>query len=322
MITRRHTLGLLGAIASAAALPQLRAAHAATPVTLRIGWQKFGVVALAKSTGALEKRLAGQGVTVEWNEFTSGPPILEAVGAGALDFGITGDVPPLFAQASGGDILYVGAYQGPAAFHGLLVQKDAPYKSVADLKGKKLAYKRGSSAHNFALQALRKSGLSLSDIVEVDLAPPDAAAAFKTGSIDAWAIWDPFFAVAEADPQTRVLTTSEGILDNWGYFLGNGAFTKSNPDVIVAVIDELAKVGTAAQADLDATTKSLATITGVPEKITRVTLTRSKADLGKVSLVPDAALSYQQALADDFYKLGIVPKKLNVSDVVWHPKAS
>jgi sulfonate transport system substrate-binding protein len=322
MITRRQSFGLLGAVASVAILPQVRAARAAKPVTLRIGWQKFGVVALAKSSGALEKRLAGQGVTVEWNEFTSGPPVLEAVGAGALDFGITGDVPPLFAQASGGDILYVGAYQGPAAFHGLLVQKDAPYKSVADLKGKKLAYKRGSSAHNFALQALRKHGLSLTDIIEIDLAPPDAAAAFKTGSIDAWAIWDPFFAVAEADPQTRVLTTSEGILDNWGYFLGNGAFTKANPDVIVAVIDELAKVGAAAQADLDTTTKQLAAITGVPEKITRVTLTRSKADLGKVSLVPDAALAYQQALADDFFNLGIVPKKLNVSDVVWHPKAS
>ncbi|MET0748673.1 MAG: aliphatic sulfonate ABC transporter substrate-binding protein, partial [Rhizobium sp.] len=290
--------------------------------TLRIGWQKFGVVALAKSNGALEKRLADKGVTVEWNEFTSGPPILEAVGAGAIDFGITGDVPPLFAQAAGGDLLYVGAYQGPAAFHGLLVQKDSPIQKIEDLKGKKLAYKRGSSGHNFAIQALRKAGLTVADITEVDLAPPDAAAAFKNGSIDAWAIWDPYFAVTEADPQTRVLTTSEGILDNWGYFLGNGAFTAQNPQVIVDVIDELAKVGAAAQANLDATVASLAKITGVPEAITRVTLTRSKADLGKVSLVPDAAQAYQQALADDFYALGIVPKKLKVSDIVWHPKAS
>jgi sulfonate transport system substrate-binding protein len=322
MITRRQTLGLLGAAASAVVLPQVRAAQAATGPTLRIGWQKFGVVALAKSTGALEKRLADKGVTIEWNEFTSGPPILEAVGAGAIDFGITGDVPPLFAQASGGDLLYVGAYQGPAAFHGLLVQKDSPIQKIEDLKGKKLAYKRGSSGHNFAIQVLRKAGLTVADITEVDLAPPDAAAAFKNGSIDAWAIWDPYFAVTEADPQTRVLTTSEGILDNWGYFLGNGAFTAKNPDVIAEVIDELAKVGAAAQANLDATVTSLAQITGVPEAITRVTLTRSKADLGKVSLVPEAAVTYQQALADDFYALGIVPKKLKVSDIVWHPKAS
>jgi sulfonate transport system substrate-binding protein len=322
MITRRKTLGLLGAAASVALLPQARGARAATGPTLRIGWQKFGVVALAKSTRALEKRFGDKGVTIEWNEFTSGPPILEAVGAGALDFGITGDVPPLFAQASRGDILYVGAYKGPAAFHGLLVKKDAPYQKIEDLKGKKVAYKRGSSAHNFAIKALRKAGLTVSDIVEVDLAPPDAAAAFKNGSIDAWAIWDPFFAVTEADPETRVLTTSEGILDNWGYFLGNGAFTAKNPQLIADVIDELAKVGAAAQANLDDTIKSLSAITGVPASITRVTLTRSQADLGKVSLVPDDALAYQQALADDFYSLGIVPKKLNVSDIVWHPKAS
>jgi sulfonate transport system substrate-binding protein len=277
---------------------------------------------LAKAAGALEKRLEARGVSVEWNEFTSGPPLLEAVGAGALDFGVSGDVPPLFAQAAGGDLLYVGAYRGPAAFHGLLVQKDSPIQKLEDLKGKKVAYKRGSSAHNFALKVLAKAGLSLSDITEVDLPPPDAGAAFKTGSIDAWAIWDPFFAVAEADPQTRVLTTSEGLLDNWGYFLGNSTFTNANPEVIVDVIDELAKVGAAAQANLDDTVKALAQITGVPADITRVTLTRSQADLGKVSLVPDAALTYQQALADDFYKLKIVPKQLTISDIVWHPKAS
>src|SRR6478752_5282886 len=98
MITRRQTLALLGASAGALVLPQTRSARAASS-TLRVGWQKFGVLALAKSSGALEKRLADQGVTIEWHEFTSGPPTLEAVGSGALDFGVTGDVPPLFAQA-------------------------------------------------------------------------------------------------------------------------------------------------------------------------------------------------------------------------------
>jgi sulfonate transport system substrate-binding protein len=321
MFTRRQTIGLLGAAAAAAVLPQVRTANAAAS-TLRIGWQKFGVLALAKRTGTLEKRLEAKGVSVEWNEFTSGPPLLEAVGADALDFGVTGDVPPLFAQAAGGNLLYVGAYRGPASFHGLLVQKDSPIQTIEDLKGKKLAYKRGSSAHNFALKALAKAGLSLSDITEVDLAPPDAGAAFKNGSIDAWAIWDPFFAVAEADTQTRVVTTSEGLLDNWGYFLGNGTFTAANPEIIADVIDELAKVGAAAQANLDDTVKALSEITGVPANITKVTLTRSQADLGKVSLFPDAALTYQQALADDFYKLGVLPKQLTVSDIVWHPKAS
>jgi len=298
MFTRRQTFGLLGAAAATAILPQVRTARAAE-TTIRIGWQKFGVLALARRTGALEKRLAAKGVSVEWNEFTSGPPLLEAVGADALDFGVTGDVPPLFAQAAGGNLLYVGAYRGPAAFHGLLVHKDSPIQTIEDLKGKKVAYKRGSSAHNFALKVLAKAGLQLSDITEIDLPPPDAGAAFKNGAIDAWAIWDPFFAVAEADPQTRVVTTSEGLLDNWGYFLGNATFTEAHPDVIADVIDELAKVGAAARAARDGRVKTLAEIPGVPADITRVTLTRSQADLGKVSLVPDEALTYQQALADD-----------------------
>jgi sulfonate transport system substrate-binding protein len=319
--TRRQTLGLFGAAASLALLPQIRAPRAATPARLRIGWQKFGVLALAKSNGALAKRFEDQGITIEWSEFTSGPPTLEAVGSGALDFGVTGDVPPLFAQAAGSDILYVGAYRGAAAFHGLLVEKDSSIEKVEDLKGKKLAYKRGTSAHNFALKALRKYGLALSDIVEVDLAPPDAASAFKNGSIDAWAIWDPFFAVAEQDPQTRVVTTSQGILDNWGYFLGNTAYTKANPDTVVTVIDELARVGAAAQSNIEGTVASLSSITGIPQPATRLMLTRSQADLGKVSLVPDAALAYQQSLADDFYAIGVLPKKLTISDIVWHPKA-
>lgn len=321
MFTRRQTFGLVGAAAATVIVPQVRSARAAE-TTLRIGWQKFGVLALARRTGALEKRLEAKDVSVEWNEFASGPPLLEAVGADALDFGVTGDVPPLFAQAAGGNLLYVGAYRGPAAFHGLLVLKDSPIQTIEDLKGKKLAYKRGSSAHNFALKVLAKAGLTLSDITEVDLPPPDAAAAFKNGAIDAWAIWDPFFAVAEADPRARVVTTSEGLLDNWGYFLGNGTFTAAHPEIIADVIDELSKVGAAAQADLDGTVKSLSEITGVPAEITRVTLTRSQADLGKVSLFPDAALTYQQALADDFHKLGVVPKQLKVSDIVWHPRAS
>ncbi len=322
MITRRQTLGLVAAAAEAAVLPGGKPALAAPATELRIGWQKFGVLALAKRTGALEKRLAARGVTVTWAEFTSGPPLLEALGAGALDFGPTGDVPPLFAQAAGGDLVYVGTYKPPAAFHGILVHKDSPIQSLSDLKGVKLAYKRGSSAHNFAFKVLAKAGLAPGDIVEVDLPPPDAAAAFKTRSIDAWSIWDPYFAVGESDPDARLLTTSEGIVEAWGYFLGNAQFAAANPEIITDILDELSKVGAAAEADLDGTVKAIAEITGVPEDITRVTLTRAGADLSKVALISDEAIAYQQQLADDFHAFKVLPKKLTISDIVWRPKGS
>ncbi|MGA1803480.1 aliphatic sulfonate ABC transporter substrate-binding protein [Rhizobium sp. HT1-10] len=322
MISRRQTLGLLGAAAASAILPLARQANAATATHLRIGWQKNGVLALAKRNGALEKRLAGQGIAVEWSEFTSGPPLLEALGAGALDFGATGDVPPLFAQAANGNLLYVGLYRGSPEASAILVRADSPIKSLADLKGKKLAFKRGSSAHNVAVKALRAGGLTPADVEPIDLSPPDAAAAFKTGSIDAWSIWDPYLAIAEADPQTRVLATARGIVDSYSFFLANNDFTKENPDVISTVIDELGKVGAAAQGKLDDTIAALAAITGVPADITRVALTRPGSDLGSVSTMTDAAVAYQQSLADEFYTLGILPKKLDVGDIVWRPKAS
>jgi sulfonate transport system substrate-binding protein len=321
MVTRRQTLGLIGAAAAASVLPLGGKARAAAK-ELRIGWQKNGVLALAKSQGALEKRFADRGISVTWSEFTSGPPLLEALGAGALDFGPTGDVPPLFAQAARGNLLYVGTYRGSSQGSAVLVHNDSPIQSIEDLKGKRLAFKRGSSAHNVAVKVLRKGGLSPTDVTQLDLAPPDAAAAFKNGSIDAWSIWDPYTAIAEADPNTRVLTTAEGIVDSWSYFLGNGDFAAENGELIVEVIDELKTVGGAAQANFDETVKAIASITGVPEKVTNVVLSRRGADLGAVSTVPDAAVQYQQALADEFYELKIIPRKLDISDIVWRPKAS
>lgn len=322
MITRRKTLALFGTAAATIALSSAFKVSATPATELRIGWQKNGVLALAKRTGALEKRLAPRGITVTWAEFTSGPPLLEALGAGAIDFGPTGDVPPLFAQAAGGNLLYVGTYRGVPAGSAILVNKNSDIKSLADLKGRKLAFKRGSSAHNFSVKALRSVGLAVADVEAIDLPPPEAAAAFKTGSIDAWAIWDPYFAVAEADPETRVLTTSEGIVEAWGFYFGNGDFTKANPDVIADVIDELSLVGSWAQGHLDATITALAEITGVPAHVTKTALTRNGSDLSKVSKIGDEALAYQQALADEFFGLGILPKKLNVADIAWRPNAS
>jgi sulfonate transport system substrate-binding protein len=133
------------------------------------------------------------------------------------------------------------------------VHKDSPIQSIADLKGKRVAFKRGSSAHNFTVKALRKAGLGITDIEAADLSPSDAAAAFASKQIDAWSIWDPYFAVAEKDPGTRVLTTAEGIVDSWSYFLSNGDFTAAHGDVLGDILDELGKVGAAAQNDLDGT---------------------------------------------------------------------
>jgi sulfonate transport system substrate-binding protein len=320
MLTRRQTFPLFAGAAAALALPAAGRAQD-TATEFRIGWQKGGVFALAKTSGAIEARLAPRGISVTWAEFTSGPPLLEALGANALDFGSTGDVPPLFAQAAGGDLVYVAALAGSLDGSAILVKQDSPIQTLADLKGKKVAFKRGSSAHNFTVKALRSAGLTLDDVTPLDLGPPDAAPAFANNQIDAWVIWDPYYAIAAREPDTRVLATTEGIVDSWGFLQANGAYAKANPTIVAEVIDELRKVGEAAQADLDATAASISASTGVPVEITRVTLGRKGADLGAIQPLNDEIVAYQQALADEFYGLKIVPRQLTISDIVWYPPA-
>jgi sulfonate transport system substrate-binding protein len=152
----------------------------------------------AKQNRSLETALAPLGVEVEWLEFPFGPPMLEAMRVGSIDFGGVGDTPPIFAQAAHADLLYVAAE--PAGASALLVPPGSKLQTLHDLKGKKLAFARGSSAHNLAVAAVEKAGLAWSDIVPVPLAPADAAAAFEHGSIDAWVIWDPYYALYETRP--------------------------------------------------------------------------------------------------------------------------
>lgn len=320
MFTRRQTFQLLAGAAAVLALPtSTRAKDTATE--FRIGWQKGGVFALAKTSGAIEKRLAPRGITVTWAEFTSGPPLLEALGANALDFGSTGDVPPLFAQAAGGDLVYVAATPSSKDGSAILVKTDSPIQTLADLKGKKVAFKRGSSAHNFIVKALRSAGLTPDDVTPLDLGPPDAAPAFANDQIDAWVIWDPYYAIAAQQPDTRVLATTEGIVDTFSFYQANGAYAKANPTIVADVLDELRKVGEAAQADLDATAAAISASTGVPQEITRITLGRKGANLGGIVPLDDAIIAQQQALADEFYGLKIIPRALTISDIVWYPPA-
>ena len=134
-----------------------------------------------------------------WTEFHAGPPLLEALNAGALDFGTTGAPPPIFAQAAGADLIYAAATTPSPLEEGILVPKDSPIQSVADLKGKKVAVAKGSSANAFLAYALEGAGLHWGDAEATFLLPADAKAAFDGGCVDAWAIWDPYAAVAEDD---------------------------------------------------------------------------------------------------------------------------
>lgn len=315
--TRRATLGMT--LAALAAPSVLRAAPARE---LRVGWQKGGILALVKGSDAFDKALEGQGIKVSWSEFTSGPPLLEALSANALDFGYTGNVPPIFAHAARGNLVFVGASQGSREGHAILVQKQSPIQSLADLKGQKIAFKRGSSAHYATIKLLASAGLTLDDIQPQDLSPPDAIAAFDAGAIGAWAIWDPYFAMAEERANTRVLSTTANVEPDYGFYSANGDYARENPALLRQVIEIIQTVGREGQANLARTIATLAAETGLSEGVMERFLTRKGADLGKQGFVEPHHVTYEQGVADEFYKLGIIPRQIDIASAVWTPQTA
>jgi sulfonate transport system substrate-binding protein len=311
---KRRTLGLLSAAAVgafASSLPGL--ALAKNKPVLRIGFQKYGTLTILKARGMLEKRLAAQGVDVKWIEFPAGPVLLEGLNVGSIDFGTVGEAPPIFAQAAGANLVYI-ANEPPAPLsEAILVPKESALKSVADLKGKKVALNKGSNVHYLLVRALEKAGLEHKDIQTVFLPPSDARAAFERGSVDAWVIWDPFLAAAEKQLGARILANGKDLVSNHQFFLASRPYAQKNPDVIKAVLEELVKVDDWARQNLKEVASILSTQVGLEPSI--VELAASRYTYG-VKPVSDAVISEQQQIADVFANLKLIPKKINVRDAV------
>jgi len=224
---RRNLLRLLALSANAwglwALAPRASAqtpARGKAPELLRIGYQKSAAnLVILKQQGVLEKRFPQ--TRVSWIEFPAGPQLLEALSAGSLEFGLTGDSPPVFAQAAGKELVYVGAEPPKPDSSAILVQRDSPLRTLADLKGKKVALQKGSSAHYLLVRAVEKAGLQWSDITPIYLTPADARAAFERNSVDAWAIWDPFYSATQLSVQARALATGRGLSGNHSFYLAS-----------------------------------------------------------------------------------------------------
>jgi sulfonate transport system substrate-binding protein len=279
---------------------------------VRIGYQKYGKLVLLKSRGTLEPRLKALGYDVKWTEFQFGPPLLEAINVGAIDFGNTGETPPVFAQAAGAPIRYV-AYEPPAQKgEAILVQKDSPLKSVADLKGKKVAVAKGSNAHYLLVKALEKAGVKYEDITPAFLAPADARAAFESGAVDAWSIWDPYQSSAETTLGAKTLTDATGTVPNTQFYLSSQTFIQTEPKVLDIVLDELRGVDAWAQTDIHAVAEQLSVAVGLPVPVLEVALKRQSYGIKPID---DQVLVDQQKLADTLYQLKLIPKEVRVSDI-------
>lgn len=275
---------------------------------LRVGHQK-GWLSILKGRGTLEKRLAPLGVSVTWTEFNAGPVQLEALNVGSIDFGDVGEAPPIFAQAAGAPLVYAGATVPRPKLEAIIVPKGSPIQTVADLKGKRVAYNKGSNVQYFLVKLLQKNGLQYSDVQSIFLPPADARAAFEKGAIDAWIIWDPFLAAAQKTLDARLLADASGVVNNRAYYFTSRDFATKNPDVLKIAIEEINAIDTWAGKNKQAAAAELSAVLGLDKSITELYL--SRAAFG-TAVVNRDILAEQQSIADTFFELKLIPKKLNL----------
>lgn len=309
---RRRTLGMLFAAAAATvtgALPGAAAAQGAKE--LRIGYQKYGTLTLLKGRGTLEKRLAARGVIVKWTEFPAGPVLLEGLNVGSIDFGTVGEAPPIFAQAAGANLVYVGNEPPSPSSEAIVVPKGSPIRTVADLKGKKIALNKGSNVHYLLVRALEKAGIDYKDVQTVFLPPADARASFERGAVDAWVIWDPFLAAAEKQLGARILADGKGLVSNHQFYLAARPYAEAQPEILRIVLDELAKVDEWGRQNIKDVSAILAAQTGLDSGI--VELAAQRYAYG-VKLVTPEVIREQQKIADVFASLKLIPKPIVVKD--------
>jgi aliphatic sulfonates family ABC transporter substrate-binding protein len=303
---------LIGSLADRSAL--------AEPIKeLRIGYQKVGYLLIVKSQKVLEQRFESQGVSVKWVEFAYGPPLLEALGAGAVDYGYTGDAPALFAQAAHANLLYAAVMPSRGYGQRIVVAESSPIKALADLKGRKIAVAKGSSAQNLLIAALESAKLAWSAIVPVYLAPADAAAAFAGGAVDAWSIWDPFLAIAELNDDAHALPVDPDVSAQNAFFLVNGDFAAKHPDVVATINAAVAAAVKWAAGNREEVATAFAEASGVSLAAEKRSVDRAEFVFGPLD---DEVLSQQQAVADRFLRLGLIPAPIRIRDIVWPWKSN
>ncbi|TKD21705.1 aliphatic sulfonate ABC transporter substrate-binding protein [Rhodobacter capsulatus] len=311
----RRSFGLSALALAALAGAPLRAE---TVSTLKIGYQKTNLPVIAQRQRSLETALAPLGVTVDWVQFAAGPPLVEALNVGAIQLGWTGDAPPIFGQSSGAAISYVAALPPNGAGEAIIARPDSGIATLADLRGRKVAVGKGTSAQNLLIAALEAHGLAFRDVEPVFLGPADAAAAFGSGAVDAWSIWDPFLAIAEVTHKPVVLIRAPEVLRVNTWFLANRDFAAeaTNTPVIEAVLAALKAAASWADSHRAEVAQALHEVTGVP--IAAQTLAADRAQFGIFEITPEI-LAAQQDTADRFFRLGLIPTAITVSDALWTP---
>jgi sulfonate transport system substrate-binding protein len=321
MIHRIATLGVIASIAIGLSTICGAAQTAAAPEQIRIGYQKSSTLtAILKANGELERALGPLGVRVSWHEFTSGLPLLEAINTGNIDFGAdVADTVPLFAQAAGAKLAYIAEESASPSAQAILVGAESPIKTIADLKGKRIAVTKGAGSHFLLLSALAKSGLSFKDISPAYLTPADGRSAFVGGNVDAWVAWDPFLTSAQRQSNARILLDgSNGIASYKRYYLSSASFANRRGDALNVIFDKLRQTGKWVKAQPKDAATLLAGLWGIDAATVEEANGHRSYQVGAVTA---PGLSEQQRIADAFFAEGLLPVEVDAADVkIWAPK--
>ncbi|HEX4611280.1 MAG TPA: aliphatic sulfonate ABC transporter substrate-binding protein [Urbifossiella sp.] len=312
-VTMGTGLGLVALAAILVAIPGCGPKEGAGDI-VRIGYQKWSTYSILRASGELERVFAARGWRVEWAEFSAGPPLLEALNAGSIDLGHAGDSPPVFAQAAGVPFLYIAASSPSPESSAVLVREGSAVRTPPDLKGKRVGFTKGTSAHTMILRVLEKHGFTAADITPVYLPPADGRAALEAGAVDAWSVWDPYLAAAEHGGGVRRLVGGTGYVTGREYYMAARRFADDRRDVVRVFLGELARVKTWAKARPDEVNRMLAQQTGMdPAVVALAEARRNRYDTGPVTaeLVAD-----QQALADRYAKIGLLPHRIDIRSAV------
>ncbi|MBE9210314.1 aliphatic sulfonate ABC transporter substrate-binding protein [Nostoc sp. LEGE 06077] len=285
--------------------------NAAKQVVRIVRSKQLSALAVLEKQGNLEKRLEPLGFKVEWPEFAAGPQQLEALNANGLDIASTAESPPIFAQAAGTPLVYLATTSFSGKAVSLLVPTNSPVKAIADLKGKKVAFQKASIGHYLLVKALESVGLKLSDVQSVFLQPPDANVAFSQGKVDGWFIWEPFVTRAEQKKVGRVLVDGGNLRDTGNFYSTTKQFYQAHPDVIKAFLEELEKADLWTKEHREEVAKLLAPVTQLD--VPTLEIMHSKYDYG-LRPITEQVIAKQQEVADKWYSLGQIPKKVNVRD--------
>lgn len=287
--------------------------HGEQSPVVRIGYQKTGSLNLLRLRRVLEPALSKIGVRTTWVGFPAGPQLLEALNAGSIDFGHAGDAPPVLAQAAGIPFVYVGYEPARPHAEAILVPAGSSLRTMAELKGKRVALNKGSNVHYLLVRALERAGLSYADVRAVFLPPSDARAAFEGGSIDAWVAWDPYYAEAETRAKARVLTDGDGLVANREFQFASRDFARDHPEVIAAILDCLREQADWSHAHADEVVRLFASDTGLDADIVRRLMDRKRFG---VAPMENHVIDEQQHVADVFARLGLIPQTVDVRAAV------